>query len=170
MPFLPIIQVVTFHARSILQPQPSYPLYLFVLRVVRIAASILALCALLLEASLLEALAGEHALVLDLELLAVARQLVALFGSRPEVGDGEAVIEVRAKVVHDANGKHDIHAKLYSFFFAPGQRPQQGGHARRRKSAIRTLNTSKFKPPILSREYSLAAMWLSIVEAVATLL
>ena len=82
-------------------------------RIISTAAPSLASGALLLlEASLLETLSGKHAVVLNLELFAVARQLVALFGSRPKVGDGEAVVEIRAKVVHYANRKHDIHAEL----------------------------------------------------------
>ncbi len=79
-------------------------------RIVSTAARLGAL--LLLDACLLETLSGEHTVVFDLELFAVARQLVALLGPRPKVGNGEAVVEVRAKVVHDANGKHDIHAEL----------------------------------------------------------
>lgn len=67
---------------------------------------------LLLNACLLETLSGQHAVVFNLELFAVARQLVTLLGPRPKVGNGEAMVEVRAKVVHDANGKHDIHAEL----------------------------------------------------------
>ena len=30
----------------------------------------------------------------------------------PEIGDGEARVEVGAEVVHDADGEHDVHAEL----------------------------------------------------------
>ena len=32
----------------------------------------------------------------------------------PEVGDGETFVEVCAKVVHPADGEHDVHAELES--------------------------------------------------------
>lgn len=35
------------------------------------------------------------------------------FGGGPEVGDGEAGVEVGAKVPHPADGKHDVHAELH---------------------------------------------------------
>ena len=34
------------------------------------------------------------------------------FGRGPEIGDGEAVFEVGAEVVHPADGEHDVHSEL----------------------------------------------------------
>lgn len=47
---------------------------------------------------------------LDLVLLKGDGVGLVLFG--PKIGDGEALFEVCAKVVHPAYGKHDVHAKL----------------------------------------------------------
>lgn len=49
---------------------------------------------------------------LCLDLVSLEGYLVALFLRGPEVGHGEAVLEVRAKVVHPADGKGEVHAKL----------------------------------------------------------
>lgn len=55
---------------------------------------------------------GTQALELSMNLIPLHRQLVRLLGLRPEVGDGEALVEVRTKVEHDAHGEHDIDAEL----------------------------------------------------------
>lgn len=47
---------------------------------------------------------------LDLVLLEGNVVGLVLFG--PEIGDREALFEVCAKVVHPADGKHDVHAEL----------------------------------------------------------
>lgn len=68
---------------------------------------------LLLQLLRLKQLLSRHdPLVLSLDLVSVAGELVALLSLRPEIVHGEAVVEVCAEVVHDANGKHDIHAEL----------------------------------------------------------
>lgn len=69
--------------------------------------------ALLLHLDRLPHLLPRHdAVVLGPDLFAVTRDLVALLWLGPEALDGEAVVEVRSEVVHDANGEHDIHAEL----------------------------------------------------------
>ena len=69
--------------------------------------------ALLLQLPRLPHLLPRHdAVVLGPDLIAVVRDLVALLRPRPEPLDGEAVVEVRSEIVHDANGEHDICAEL----------------------------------------------------------
>lgn len=53
-----------------------------------------------------------ESLELGMNLLPLSGKLVRMFRFGPKVGDSKAVIEVGAEVVHDANGEHDIHAKL----------------------------------------------------------
>lgn len=64
------------------------------------------------DARLSQLLSRHYPLVLCLELLPVMRHRVAFLRLGPEVRDREAVVEVRAEVVHEANREHDIHAKL----------------------------------------------------------
>ncbi|KAB8349642.1 hypothetical protein FH972_023661 [Carpinus fangiana] len=45
-------------------------------------------------------------------LIALERDLVGLLGARPEVGHAEAVVEVRAEVVHVADREEDVEAEL----------------------------------------------------------
>lgn len=35
-----------------------------------------------------------------------------LLGGGPEAGDAEAVIEIRAEVIHPSDGEDDVHAEL----------------------------------------------------------
>lgn len=51
-------------------------------------------------------------LQLLLDLLALVRDLVRLSFFRPEVGHVEFAVEVRAEVVHDADGEENVHAEL----------------------------------------------------------
>lgn len=46
------------------------------------------------------------------DLFALVGQLVSLAGLGPEVGYGEARVQVGAEVVHDADWEHDVHAEL----------------------------------------------------------
>lgn len=69
--------------------------------------------ALLLELlGLPQLLPRDNALVLGLDLVSILGNLVALFRLGPEAGDGEAVVEVRSEIIHDANREHDICAEL----------------------------------------------------------
>jgi hypothetical protein len=45
-------------------------------------------------------------------LLALVRYLVRLARLRPELGDCEFAVEVRAEVVHYADGEENVHAEL----------------------------------------------------------
>lgn len=60
-------------------------------------------------------LARHHPLVLELDLVAIPRELVALFRPRPEAVHCEAVVEIGAEVEHDADWEHDVHAELWEF-------------------------------------------------------
>lgn len=53
-----------------------------------------------------------HTCQLLINLLLVNRDFVRLLGSRPEVPDVKAVVEVRAEVVHPTDGEEDVHAEL----------------------------------------------------------
>lgn len=64
---------------------------------------------------------------------------VRLLGLGPEVGNGEFAVEIRAEVVHYADGEQDIHAKLESF--STDNTNERG---------IPTLATSRLMPPMLS--------------------
>ena len=48
-----------------------------------------------------------------MNLLLLKRNAIRLLRLRPEVGDREAPVEVRAVVVHDRDGEHNVHAELY---------------------------------------------------------
>lgn len=55
---------------------------------------------------------GAQSSKLGLNLILLKGNVVGFVLLRPEIGDGEALFEVRAKVVHPADGKHDVHAEL----------------------------------------------------------
>jgi hypothetical protein len=63
---------------------------------------------------------------LDLVLLKGNVMGLVLLG--PEVGYGEALFEVCAKVVHPADGKHDVHAELGGGLVQEGLEGSQEGH------------------------------------------
>lgn len=67
---------------------------------------------------LLQLLSCDQSLVLSLELVAVPGELIRLAVLGPESIYRESIVEIRAKVVHDANWEHDIHAKLLKKFAA----------------------------------------------------
>jgi len=46
------------------------------------------------------------------DVILLERDRVSLPGLRPEVGHGEARVEIRAEVVHDADWEHNVHAEL----------------------------------------------------------
>ena len=81
-------------------------------------------------------------LILGDDLLSISRHLVALLWLRPESRDGETVVEVCSEIVHDANGKHDIHAELHRIFISFRQGDREYGKL--------TLKASRLRPPILS--------------------
>ena len=56
--------------------------------------------------------AGPQPLELLVDLVAVKGDLVCVLGLGPEVGHGEALVEVGAEVEHDPDGEHDVHAEL----------------------------------------------------------
>ena len=56
--------------------------------------------------------AGAQSSKFGLDLVLLKGNGVGLILLGPEVGDREALFEVCAKVVHPADGKHDVHAKL----------------------------------------------------------
>lgn len=53
-----------------------------------------------------------HPRQLLINILLLQRDLMRLFGGRPEAGDVEPVVEVRAEVVHPADGEEDVHSEL----------------------------------------------------------
>lgn len=55
-----------------------------------------------------------HPRQLPINLLLLKRDLVRLFGGGPEARDVEAVVEVRAEVVHPADGEEDVDSELFS--------------------------------------------------------
>lgn len=80
------------------------------------------------------------------------RDLMPLLLRRPEVWDMESLVEIRSEVVHDADGEHDVHAKLctpyqptrFQEFFS------KKAHVRDEEEVNElTLNTSRFSPPML---------------------
>lgn len=54
-----------------------------------------------------------HPLQLLLDLVLVKWYLVGLFGRWPEAWYGEAFFEIRAEIVHPANGKENVGAELH---------------------------------------------------------
>ncbi len=52
-------------------------------------------------------------LKLTMNLILLERNPVRLLRLGPEVRHREAIVEVRAVVVHDCDWKHDVHAKLH---------------------------------------------------------
>lgn len=62
-----------------------------------------------------ECVRGAHTRQLPINLFLLERDLVRLFGAGPEAGDVEAVVEVRAEVVHPADGEDDIYAELWEW-------------------------------------------------------
>lgn len=74
---------------------------------------VVALALLLHHLGLAEPLSGNDSLVLSLDLVPVAGYLVALLGSGPETVHRKPVVEIRSKVIHDADWKHDVHAELH---------------------------------------------------------
>jgi len=50
-----------------------------------------------------------------LYLLPLKWDLVRVFLLGPKVGDGEAIFEIRAEIVHPADREHDVHTKLQDF-------------------------------------------------------
>jgi hypothetical protein len=55
---------------------------------------------------------GAQSSKFGLDLVLLEGDVVGLVLLGPEIGDGEALFEVCAKVVHPTDGKHDVHAKL----------------------------------------------------------
>ena len=71
-----------------------------------------ALALLILKLGLPEPLPRYDTLILGLHLVSVAGESVTLLGFRVEIRHGEAAIEVRAEMVHDADGEHDVQTEL----------------------------------------------------------
>jgi hypothetical protein len=70
----------------------------------------------------------------------------------PEIWDGEALVEVRAVVVHYYDWEHDVHAKLIKLVWSRGLGTgdwELGIGREGRKEGKRTLKTSRLGPPIL---------------------
>ena len=55
---------------------------------------------------------GAQSSKFGLDLVLLEGDVVGLVLLGPEIGDGEALFEVCAKVVHPTDGKHDVHAEL----------------------------------------------------------
>lgn len=55
-----------------------------------------------------------HARKFAVDLFFLERDFVRLFGRGPEAGNVETVVEVRAEVIHPANGEEDVHPELRS--------------------------------------------------------
>ena len=64
------------------------------------------------------------------------------FGCGPEIGDGEAVFEVGAEVVHPADGEHDVHSELIWMLMFGGILDEWG-------DLELTLKISRVEPPML---------------------
>lgn len=56
-----------------------------------------------------------QSLQFSVDLVSVHGYLVRLLGLGPKFGDGKALVEVRAEIIHDADREHDVHAELENF-------------------------------------------------------
>jgi hypothetical protein len=65
---------------------------------------------------------------LRLDLVLLKGNVMGLVLLGPEVGYGEALLEVCAKVVHPADGKHDVHAELGGALVQEGLEGSHEGH------------------------------------------
>ena len=72
------------------------------------------------------------------DLLALVRDAMRLLRLRPEVGHRESAVQVRAEVVHDADGEENVHAELEALVVGAEESWEW-----------RTLATSRLGPPML---------------------
>ena len=92
-------------------------------------------------------------------LVLLERDLVRLFRGRPEALDVKAVVEVRAEVVHPADGEEDVHAELEDMSVVLDCKI--GERMDGRMDMDYTLNTSRFPPWSLRRIVDIVSVWWS---------
>lgn len=108
-----------------------------------------------------------------MDLVFVHGHLVGLLGLGPEIGHGETLVEVCAEVIHDTDGEHDVHAELsqrvsINFRATNKDTKQQWEESEVEEGfevMLLTLNTSRFKPPILIRRLDRLRIRLGGVES-----